>query len=197
MKTITLALSGASGAIYGQRLLLALENHPEVDKIYFIASKTAASIANDELGIQGAGKLSQRLLGKKSKKIEELAEGDLWATAASGSVKIDGMVVAPCSAGTLSAIATGASRNLIHRAADVCLKERRKLILLLREAPYSAIHIENMRRATEAGAIIYPASPTFYDKPKDFTAAADQIAARILDLLGLEPQKIKRWREKQ
>lgn len=194
MKTITLAMSGATGSVYCQRLLLALDKHPEVTKIFFIASKTAAAIANDELGVQGAGKLSQRLLGKKSKKVEELAEGDLWAAAASGSVKIDGMAVAPCSAGTLSAIATGASRNLIHRAADVCLKERRRLVLLLREAPYSLVHIENMRRVTEAGAIVYPASPTFYDKPKNFIAASDQIAARILDLLGLEPEKISRWR---
>ena len=195
MKTITLAMSGATGSLYGRRLLLALESHPEVGKVYFIASKTAVAIAHDELGIRGTGKLSQQLLGKKSNKVEELNEGDLWTPAASGSVKIDGMVVAPCSAGTLSAVATGASRNLIHRAADVCLKERRRLILLLREAPYSAVHIDNMRRVTEAGAIVYPASPTFYDKPKDFIEASDQIAARILDLLGLEPQKIRRWRE--
>ncbi len=191
---ITLALSGASGALYGQRMLLALERHPAISRIYFIASKTAAAIAQDELGVRGDGPLAARLLGRESAKVEECAEGDLWARPSSGSVKTLGMVVAPCSAGTLGAIANGISRNLISRAADVTLKERRKLILLLREAPYSLIQIENMRRVTEAGAIVYPASPTFYDKPADFTAAADQIAARMIDLLGLNPDPIKRWR---
>ena len=193
--TVTLALSGASGSLYGQRLLMALERNAGVDKIYFIASKTAAAIAADELGVRGDGPLPARLLGRESAKVTECAEGDLWAPPASGSVRQLGMIVAPCSSGTLGAIANGVSRNLIQRAADVTLKERRRLVLLLREAPYNLIHIENMRRVTEAGGIIYPASPTFYDKPADLAAAADQIAARCLDLLGLDPDPVKRWRE--
>ena len=193
-KTVILAASGATGALYTQRLLRAMEAHAGVGRIYFTATKTAAAIAADELGIQGDGPLAARLLGRVSPKITEFNEGDLWAPIASGTVHTDGMVIAPCSAGTMGAIAAGLSRNLVQRAAEVCLKERRRLILLLREAPYHRIHIENMLRLTDAGAIIYPASPTFYDRPADLAAAADQIAARVLDLLGLDPKEIKRWR---
>ncbi|MEM1575588.1 MAG: UbiX family flavin prenyltransferase [Nitrososphaerota archaeon] len=182
MKLIV-ALTGASGVIYGKRLLEILKE--KNIETYLIVSNNCEKIIKHELGIE-------------KKDIEKLAshsynENDLLAPITSGSTKIDGMIIIPCSMKTLAGIACGFSENLILRAADVILKEKRKLIIVPRETPLNPIHLENMLKLARIGAIILPASPAFYHKPEKIDDLVDFIIGKILDIIGIEHNLFKRW----
>ncbi len=178
---VTLAVTGASGAPYAVRLLEAL-NEQRVP-VRLIVSATGWRLLEEELGLTSADSLRE-WTGDWSR-VVLYDDADRGATPASGSAPSRGMVVCPCSMGTLASIAQGTTRSLIERAADVCLKERRPLILVPRETPYSAIHLENMLRVTRAGAVVLPASPGFYHRPKGIGELVDFIVGRVLSQLGL------------
>jgi len=183
-KRIILAVTGASGTVYGTRLLehLSAGGH----EVFLVFSAAGKEVARLETGLDPE---SIALPG-----VTLHAEDDIAASAASGSFKTDGMVIAPCSMRTLTAVATGQASNLIQRAADVTLKERRPLILVPRETPINRLHIENMLRAHDAGAVIMPAMPAFYGKPGGIDDLVDSFAGRILDLLGIDNDLAARWR---
>lgn len=198
-KRITVAITGASGAIYALRTLRALLlSGATVD---VIVSDFGWMLLREEEGFAGKqadlDAFLQDRYGSMPGSLILHSSGDLAATVASGSARSDGMVVVPCSMKTLSGIAQGASRNLIERAADVALKERRPLILAPRETPMSLIHLRNMVAATEAGAIMVPAMPAFYQKPQTFDDLADFIAGRILSLLGIDHALFPAWEGKR
>ncbi len=194
---IALAITGASGSAYGLRLLeLLIQNGRQ---IYLMISKAGEVVIPMETGIELPAEISQAegMLAQRF----NAADGQLrlfgreeWAApVASGSNPPAVMVVCPCTAGTLSAIATGASNNLIERAADVILKEQRKLILVVRETPLSAIHLENMLKLARLGVVIMPASPGFYNRPQNLEQIVDFMVARVLDHLEIEHDLIKPW----
>jgi flavin prenyltransferase len=189
---IVVGITGASGAPYAVRLLqqLAAAHRP----ISLIVSKFGMRLLETEVGI-GSMDALRTAVGKDAwdSCIETYSNDDRGAPPASGSALTSGMIVCPCSMGTLSAISVGASRSLIERAADVTLKERRKLVLVPRETPLSAIHLGNMLRLTRAGAVIMPAAPGFYHRPKQVSDLVDFVVARMLDQLGVEQQLVKRW----
>lgn len=191
---LTVASTGASGALFTRALLLLLERDERVNTVNFIASDNALRVFAEELSIQGRSNLVQQLLGKKSEKIQQQNVDDIGANIASGSYPTHAMVVLPCTMGTLARIAHGFAGNLIERAADVCLKEKRPLVLCTRETPLNRIHIRNMDLAAEAGATIYPLIPTFYNLPQDFDAMAHQFACRVLQFLGLEQRDAYVWK---
>src|SRR5689334_14079342 len=190
---LTVAATGASGALFTRELLLTLERDERVQRINFIASDNCLRVFAEELGIKGRNELVQQLLGRKSKKIQQQNIDDIGANIASGSYRTDAMVILPCSMGTLARIAHGLAGNLIDRAADVCLKEKRPLVLCVRETPLNRVHIRNMGWAAEAGATIYPLMPTFYNQPKRFEELAHQFACRVLQFVGLEQKDAYRW----
>ncbi|MGH9796134.1 MAG: UbiX family flavin prenyltransferase, partial [Candidatus Acidiferrales bacterium] len=163
-KSIIAGITGASGAIYAQTLLRLLERDPRVARVHLVVTDTGLRLINSELGIvaQEARRLPALLTGSDAAKIEYLPNKDVGASIASGSHPVDAMVVIPCSVGTLADIACGLASDLLARAADVCLKEGRKLVLCVRETPFNRIHLENMLRAQQAGAVIMPAVPAFY-----------------------------------
>ncbi|MEM2933379.1 MAG: UbiX family flavin prenyltransferase [Methanocellales archaeon] len=183
---IAVAITGASGVLYGIRLLEVLRNHREVES-HFIVSKNAKQIIKIE-----SNKTIEEIKALANYSYEE---DELLAPIASGSFELDAMVIIPCSMKTLAAIANGYADNLITRAADVCLKEERRLILVTRETPLSTMHLENMLKARKAGAIIMPASPAFYIKYEKVEDLIDFIVGRVLDLLHLEHSLYKRWGE--
>jgi len=189
---IVVGITGASGAPYAVRLLeqLAKAHRP----ISLIVSKFGMRLLETEVGIGSIDEL-RTAVGKDGwdSCVETHSNDDRGAPPASGSALTSGMIVCPCSMGTLSAISVGASRSLIERAADVTLKERRKLVLVPRETPLSAIHLGNMLRLTRAGAVIMPAAPGFYHRPKQVSDLVDFVVARMLDQLGVEHKLIKRW----
>jgi flavin prenyltransferase len=203
---LVVAITGASGAVYAVRLLevlLAAGHH-----IHLLVSPSGAAVVKQELGHEfdvATGNVEPLLSALRKLPLEELADytqqlvyhhyRDFMAPPASGSFLTGGMVVCPCSGSTLSGIAHGASNNLIQRAADVHLKERRKLILVPRETPLSLIQLDNMRRAAEAGAVILPASPGWYHGVRSLDDLVDFVVARILDQLGVEHQLMRRWGE--
>ncbi|MFN3582182.1 MAG: flavin prenyltransferase UbiX [Pseudomonas sp.] len=196
---VTLAVTGASGAQYALRLLECLVN-ADVE-VFFLISQAAQLVVATETDVNLPPKpqalelfLTDRFAAK-SGQIRVFGKQDWMAPVASGSGAPGAMVVCPCSTGSLSAIATGASNNLIERAADVALKERRKLILVPREAPYSTVHLENMLKLSQMGAIILPASPGFYHKPATVDDLVDFVVARILNQLGLPQELLPRWGE--
>jgi 4-hydroxy-3-polyprenylbenzoate decarboxylase len=196
---LTVAITGASGSIYAHRTLLHLAASGAVDRINLIISESAVTVARVELGTDlreaDSKRINQWLDLDPGSKIVRLHRLDnLASTPASGSHIQQGMIIVPCSMGTLGAIASGACTNLIHRAADVTLKEGRKLVLVPRETPYNAIHLENMLRLSHAGARILPASPAFYHRPRTIEEMVDHLVYRILDQFGVPHSHATRWR---
>jgi flavin prenyltransferase len=185
MNRYVVAVTGASGMIYARELLGYLASRPDLE-LHAVISRAGEQVLALELGLNP----------------HDLAPGAVWhrvedfaSPLASGSFRARAMVVAPCTMGSLGAIAQGVGRNLIHRAGEVFLKERRPLILVVRETPLSLIHLRNMEQAAAAGATIFPACPGFYHRPRDLTDLARQFAGRILDHLGLEHDLTRRWGE--
>lgn len=195
---LTVAITGASGTVYAHRTLQLLAESGAVETINLIMSGTAATVAQVETGASlrepAAEKINEWLgLPSDSKLIRYWRLDNFAAKPSSGSNKQAGMIIVPCSMGTIGAIASGAGTNLIHRAADVCLKEGRKLILVPRETPYNAIHLENMLKLTHAGARILPASPGFYHRPKTIAELVDHLCFRILDQFDIPHSKKTQW----
>jgi len=195
----TLAITGASGSIYAQRTLLHLAASGVVEHINLIMSEAATTVAKVELGVDLTGGdrgAINRWLGLPdgSRLIHLHRLDNIAARPSSGSHPQEGMVIVPCSMGTLGAIASGAGTNLIHRAADVALKENRRLVIVPRETPYNAIHLENMLRLSRAGAHIIPASPGFYHRPQTIEALVDHLVFRILDHLGVPHSQSTQWK---
>ncbi|BCS87697.1 UbiX family flavin prenyltransferase [Pseudodesulfovibrio sediminis] len=188
MKTrrIILAVSGASGSVYAHSLVKALTNRDDVE-LHVIISQAASKVLTLETDLS-----TEDLTRGASASYEP---DDIAAPPASGSWRHDGMIICPCSMATLSAVATGFGHTLIHRAADVALKERNPLILVPRETPYSAIHLQNMLTVTQAGAVVIPASPGFYHRPATIEDLADQLAGKILDQLDIPHTLFHRWGE--
>jgi 4-hydroxy-3-polyprenylbenzoate decarboxylase len=191
---LTVAMTGASGAIFGQTLLATLEADVRVERINFVASDNALRVLAEEMQLRGRHQLVEKLLGRSASKVVQLAEDDIGACIASGSYPSRGMIVLPCSMGTLAAIANGLAQNLIERAADVCLKERRPLVLCVRETPFNKIHLRNMSLAADAGATIFPVIPAFYNQPADAAEMARQFVFRVLAHVGLPQEGAYIWK---
>ncbi len=194
---LTVAITGASGAALGRALLQALEADARVARVHFVASENSLRVIAEELGISGRSNLMEKLLGGVPAKITQHSDSDIGAAIASGSYPSQGMIVLPCSMGTLAAIANGLANSLIARAADVTLKERRPLLLCVRETPFNRIHLRNMSLAAEAGAVIFPVIPAFYNKPVDSTEMARQFAFRVLAHLGLAQAGAYVWKQEE
>lgn len=194
---LTVALTGASGAVLGREMLSALDADDRVSHVNFVASESSLRVLAEELKLGGRNNLVEKLLGHPSAKVHQLGDSDIGAGIASGSYPSGGMIVLPCSMGTLSGIANGTARSLIERAADVCLKERRPLVLCVRETPFNRIHLRNMTLAAEAGATIFPVIPAFYDLPADTTAMARQFVSRVLSHIGLPQPQAYVWKQDQ
>ena len=190
---ITLAVTGASGSIYAAEMLRALVADDRVGRIHFIASDSALRVFATELQLSGRNGLPEKLLGHASDKIVQHPDTDIGASIASGSYPSTGMVVLPCSMGTLAGIANGLAANLIQRAADVALKERRPLLLCVRETPFNRIHLRNMTLAADAGATIFPVIPTLYNLPQTTTEMARQFVNRVLAHLNLPQSGAYQW----
>ena len=189
---VVVAITGASGAPYAVRLLESLADARRA--VQLIVSSHGFRLLDTEMGIASLAALRSHVGAERwDRSITVFDDGDRGATPASGSALTDGMVICPCSMGTLSAISIGASRSLVERAADVVLKERRRLVLVPRETPYSAIHLENMLTLTRAGAVVLPASPGFYHRPAKIADVVDFVVARVLDQLGVEHSLVPRW----
>jgi 4-hydroxy-3-polyprenylbenzoate decarboxylase len=216
-QNLTVATTGASGSVFLRHLLLAVERDRRVQTVNFIASDSGLRVIAEELGIRGRANLVQQVLGSEASekhsprsainsatanpsskisktKIKEQSNADIGANVASGSYPADAMVVLPCSVGTLARIANGVASQLIERAADVCLKEKRPLILCVRETPLNKIHIRNMYRAADAGATIFPLIPAFYYRPTTLDDMAREFAYRVLAHLGLPQPDAFRWK---
>lgn len=194
-QNLTVATTGASGSLFLKHFLLAAERDPRVQTVNFIASDSALRVMAEELGLRGRSKLVGQILGRKSaRKIQQQSNADIGANIASGSYPADAMVVLPCSMGTLARIANGIASQLIERAADVCLKEKRPLVLCVRETPLNKIHIRNMYRAADAGATIYPLIPAFYFRPAGLDAIAREFAYRVLAHIGLPQTDAYKWK---
>ena len=193
-QNLTIAATGASGALFVRELLRAVEADQRITTVNFIASDNALRVFAEELDIRGRNDLVGQLLGVASEKIHQQANNDIGANVASGSYPTDAMIVLPCSMGTLARVSNGLAGNLIERAADVCLKEKRPLVLCVRETPLSKIHIRNMYRAADAGATVYPLIPTFYNRPASLEEMARQFAYRVLAHLGLEQERAYVWK---
>jgi 4-hydroxy-3-polyprenylbenzoate decarboxylase len=191
---ITVASTGASGSEFLRQLLRTLDRDPRVSAVNLVVSENALRVMAEEIGINGRSKLVEKLLGKASKKIQQQNNSNIGANVASGSYPADAMIVIPCSVGTLGRIASGWSNSLIERAADVCLKQRKPLLLCLRETPLNKIHIRNMYRAADAGATIFPLMPTFYNRPQTVEDMAREFANRVLDHIGLAQEDAYRWK---
>src|SRR6202789_1564334 len=191
---ITQAITGASGALFARAMLRVLEADDRVTRIHFIASENSLRVLAEELSISGRNGLVEKLLGAEPKKTIQHTDENIGASIASGSHPSTGMIVLPCSMGTLAAIANGLANTLIARAADVTLKERRPLILCVRETPFNRIHLRNMTLAAEAGAVIFPLIPAFYLQPVDSTEMARQFACRVLAHIGLPQPGAYVWK---
>ncbi len=174
-------------------MLRALESDARVGRVHLVVSPSALRVFAEESGVSGRTELVAKLLGQPSTKIALMAHEDIGAPIASGSYPVDAMIVLPCSMGTLGGIAHGLAQNLIERAADVCLKERRRLVLCVRETPLNLIHLRNMASATEAGATIFPVIPTFYNHPQSVTDIARNYVNRVLQHIGLLQAGAFQW----
>jgi 4-hydroxy-3-polyprenylbenzoate decarboxylase len=192
-RNITLALTGASGSIYAAQFLRAAVQDDRITKINLVVSESALRVLAEELHLSGRTELVEKLLGAPSPKIKQHAETDIGANIASGSYPTNAMIILPCSMGTLAAIANGLAANLIHRAADVCLKENRPLILCVRETPFNRIHLRNMQLASDAGATIFPAIPTLYNHPQTTQDMARNFVHRVLAHIGLPQPNAYQW----
>jgi len=193
--TVTVGVTGASGAVLAQKALQLLEADARVSRIHLVVTEAGQRLFAEELGVP-AGDLKQlpaRILGAAPRKIELLPNKDVGASIASGSHDVDAMIVIPCSMGTLGAIAAGVSDDLLSRSADVMLKEGRKLVLCVRDTPFNRIHLENMLRAQAAGAVIMPAVPAFYHQPKTIDDLVTQYVCRVLAQVGLPQEEMYRW----
>jgi flavin prenyltransferase len=194
-QTITVGVTGASGALLAQKALLLLEDDTRVARVLLVVTETGQRLFAEELGLSSGDpkQLPSRILGRTSKKIEILPNRDVGASIASGSYEVNSMLVIPCSMGTLAAVANGTSDDLIARAADVMLKEGRKLVLCVRDTPFNRIHLENMLRAQHAGAVIMPVIPAFYHQPKTIDDLVVQYTCRVLAQIGLPQENMYRW----
>jgi 4-hydroxy-3-polyprenylbenzoate decarboxylase len=192
---VTVGVTGASGAILAQKTLEILEEDARVSRILLVVTEAGQRLFSEELGITSGDlkQLPSRILNRPAGKIEVLPNKDIGASIASGSYAVDSMIVIPCSMGTLAAIASGASDDLISRAADVTLKEGRKLVLCVRDTPFNRIHLENMLRAQDAGAVIMPAIPAFYHQPRTIDDLVTQYVDRVLAQIHLPQENMFRW----
>lgn len=195
---LTLAITGASGTIYAERTLQLLAASGVVETVNLILSDTAITVAQVERGVNLREPNTQKInewlgLDPSSKVIRYWRLDNLAAKPSSGSNKQAGMIIVPCSMATVGSIASGAGTNLIHRAADVCLKEGRKLVVVPRETPYNAIHLENMLRITHAGARVMPAAPGFYHRPKSIDELVEHLCYRILDQFDIPHERKTQW----
>jgi flavin prenyltransferase len=193
-KNLTLAFTGASGIIFGQRMLDMLDRDERIAHVNFIASENSLRVLAEELQLSGRSGLVEKLLGRSSPKIRQIQDNDIGASVASGSYPSEGMIVLPCSMGTLAGIANGLAQTLVERAADVCLKEGRPLVLCVRESPLNKIHLRNMTLAADAGAVIFPIIPTFYNRPTDAAEMVDQFVCRVLARVGLPQAGAYVWK---
>src|SRR3954463_1350742 len=193
-QNLTIATTGASGSVFLSHLLLILDRDTRVQSANLIASDSALRVMAEELGLRGRNNLVAHLLGHASRKIHQQANADIGANVASGSYPADAMIVLPCSVGTLARIANGIASHLIERAADVSLKEKRPLVLCVRETPLNKIHIRNMYRAADAGATIFPLIPAFYNHPDSLETMTQEFANRVLGHLGLPQTGAYQWK---
>jgi flavin prenyltransferase len=181
--------------VFGREALRALEADARVERVHFVASENSLRVIAEELGVSGRHDLVEKLLGAKPAKTVALSDADVGAAIASGSHPSDGMIILPCSMGTLAHVAHGLADSLIARAADVTLKERRPLLLCVRETPFNRIHLRNMTLAAEAGATIFPVIPAFYNKPVDSDEMARQFVFRVLAHVGLAQPEAYVWKD--
>jgi flavin prenyltransferase len=193
-QNLIVATTGASGALFLREFLLAVHRDKRIKNVNFIASDSALRVMAEELELRGRANLVRQVLGTSSAKIALQSNADIGANVASGSYPADAMVVIPCSVGTLARIANGIAANLIERAADVSLKEKRPLVLCVRETPLNKIHIRNMYRAADAGATIFPLIPAFYNRPAGIEVMAREFACRVLGHIGLPQPDAYRWK---
>lgn len=190
-----MAVTGASGALLARRFLQMLEADARVGKIHLVISGSGLKVMREELGLETSksSEITRGLLGRAARKTTYFLDSDIGASIASGSYPVDGMVVIPCSTGCLAQVAHGISSTLIERAADVCLKERRKLILAVRDTPFGRVHLRNMLAAEEAGAEIFPVIPSFYHRPQSIEDLLTQFCCRVLAHLDLPQSGQFRW----
>ena len=193
-KTLTLAITGASGSLFAAEALRLLAADERVEHVDLVASDSALRVLAEELNIAGRNSLVERILGSPSDKIQHHPDADIGANIASGSYPSDAMLVLPCSMGTLAGIAHGLASSLVQRAADVTLKERRPLVLCIRETPFNLIHLRNMPAAAEAGATIFPVMPTLYNHPQSTAEMGHQFVCRVLAHLGLPQSGAYEWK---
>src|SRR5579859_5745551 len=192
---VTVGVTGASGAVLAQKTLALLEADPRVARVHLVVTETGQRLFSEELSLSSGDlkQLPSRLLGHPATKIDVLPNKDVGASIASGSYEVDSMLVIPCSMGTLAAVANGTSDDLIARCADVMLKEGRKLVLCIRDTPFNRIHLENMLRVQQAGAVVMPVIPAFYDQPKTIDDLVTQYTCRVMSQIGLPQKKMYRW----
>ncbi len=193
-ENLTVATTGASGSILIKNFLQAVDRDRRVKTVNFISTDSALRVMAEELNIEGRTDLLNKLIGAPTAKITQQSNADIGANVASGSYPADAMVVIPCSVGTLGRIANGTASRLIERAADVTLKERRPLVLCLRESPFNKIHLRNMSLAADAGATIFPVIPTFYNHPSTVEDMAWEFVNRVLAHLGLVQENAYQWK---
>ena len=194
LRNLTVAVTGASGSLFVRHLLDALDRDERVGAVNLVFSDSGLRVMAEELGISGRNELVAKLLGRESAKIQQQNNADIGANIASGSYPVDAMIVLPCSMGTLARIANGTANQLIERAADVCLKEQRPLILCVRETPFNRIHLRNMTLAAEAGATIFPVIPAFYFQPASTDEIAREYVNRVLAHIGLPQADAYQWK---
>lgn len=196
MKRLIVGITGASGVIYGVRLLEVLTQYNEYE-IHLTLSNSGATALWEELQIRVDldNFRLESLIGRSAEQVIYHHQSDIAAAIASGSFRTEGMIIAPCSMGTIGSIAAGISRNLIHRAADVCIKERRKLVLVPRETPLSSIHLENMLKLSQLGVVVLPAMPGFYHFPQTVDDQINFVITKLLDQFGIDTGLIRRWKE--
>jgi flavin prenyltransferase len=198
-RTVVLGVTGASGSVFARRILQMLESDARVGEIHLVISGAGLKVLREELelDVSKSASLPAAIAGGPAPKTEYLLDSDIGASIASGSYRVDGMVVIPCSTGCLAQVAHGISSTLIERAADVCLKEGRPLILAVRDTPLSRVHLRNMLQAQEAGADIFPIVPAFYHRPRTIDDLVTQFCCRLLAHLGLEQNAQFRWKGEQ